>query len=95
MSPRNFSCRAYQLADDPESAVTIALSGSRGDSSQNSRIGLTGSASTMASASMTSHQRATLDSIVSRQDRSSLRSSSGMSARRVAAASPTRLTSYG
>src|SRR5271166_6748663 len=29
--PRNRNCRAYQLADDPESAVTMASAGSRAD----------------------------------------------------------------
>ena len=71
-SPRNFSCRAYQFADEPESAATMALAGSRVDSSRNSSIGLTGSASTSASASMDRHQRSTLASMPSRQDRSSL-----------------------
>ena len=58
-SPRNFSCRAYQFAEEPESAAMIASSGSRTDSSWNRRSGLTGSASTIASASMTSHHRVT------------------------------------
>ena len=34
--------RAYQLVDDPESAVTIAFVGSCADSSQAMRIGLMG-----------------------------------------------------
>lgn len=95
MSPWNLRCLAYQFAEEPESAVTIALPGSRDDSSWNSRIGLIGSASTMASAFITSDQRVTLDSMSSRQDLSSLRRRCGMSARSVAAASPTRLTCYG
>ena len=33
ISSRNFRLRAYQLADDPESAVTIALCGNLFDSS--------------------------------------------------------------
>src|SRR3954470_2417105 len=41
---RNFRSRAYQLAAEPESEVTIALSGRRGFSSQNNSIGLIGSA---------------------------------------------------
>src|ERR1700747_2010841 len=59
MSPRNFSWRAYQFADEPESAATMALAGSRVDSSRNSSIGLTGLASTSASASMDRHQGST------------------------------------
>ena len=92
-SPRNFSWRAYQFADEPESAATMASTGSRVDSSRNSSIGLTGSASTSASASIDCHQRATPASMPSRQDRSSWRLRCGIRARRVAAASPTRLTS--
>src|SRR6201994_435773 len=68
MSPRNFSWRAYQFADEPESAATMASSGSRVDSSRNSSIGLTGSAATSASASIDSHQRATSDSMPPRPD---------------------------
>src|SRR5438034_232353 len=68
-SPRNFSCRAYQLADEPESAATMALAGSRVDSSRNSSIGLMGLASTSASASMDRHQRSTPASTPSRQER--------------------------
>ena len=93
MSPRNFSCRAYQFAEEPESAVMMASMGSRPDSSRNSSIGLTGSASTSASASIDRHHLATSSSIPFRQERSSLRLRCGISARRVAAASPTRLTS--
>src|ERR1700754_4567131 len=44
-SPRMRRCRAYQLATEPESAVTIASSGSRSESSQTIRMGLTGLAS--------------------------------------------------
>ena len=65
------------------------------DNSWNMRIGLTGSAATWASASIVYHHRVTLSMMSSCQERSSLRSSSGISARRVAAASPTRFTSYG
>src|SRR5690606_40502388 len=42
MSPRNLMSRAYQLAADPESQVTIAFSGMRDESSQKTRCGLTG-----------------------------------------------------
>ena len=73
--PLNFSCRAYQLAEDPESAATMASAGICPLSSQTSLIGLTKpglSLSIMASSSVVSHQSATLDSIVSRHFRSSL-----------------------
>ena len=76
----NFRCRAYQLAADPESDETMALAGSRSESSQNSRWGLTIpslSLSVMAWRCMVSHQPDTLASTVSRQDRSSLRVSNG------------------
>ena len=52
--------------------MTIASSGSRADSSANSRIGLIGSASTAASIAIVSHQRATSDSMPSRHERSAL-----------------------
>ena len=42
MPSRNRMQRAYQLVDEPESAVTIALSGRRSDSSQATRMGFTG-----------------------------------------------------
>ena len=93
MSPRNRNWRAYQLADEPESAVTIALSGSRGDSSANNRSGLTISTDTIASICMVSHQRATLASMPSRHERSSLRRRCGINARSAVLASATRLTS--
>ncbi|CAN5437024.1 hypothetical protein BH18ACT1_BH18ACT1_16350 [soil metagenome] len=87
--------RAYQLAAEPESALIITSSGRRGDSSQNTRWGLTGSASFMARASTMRHQRSTSASMPARQERSSLRRSIGRRARRVARLSPTRLTSIG
>src|SRR4051794_29388837 len=51
----NLRSRAYQFAADPESAVRIAFLGSRSFSSQKSRIGLIGSASTIASRSTDFH----------------------------------------
>ena len=93
--PRKRSCRAYQLAAEPESAVMMASSGSRSLSSANSRIGLIGSAATAASLAIVCHQRSTSDSMPSRHERSALRSSSGINARSVVAASPTRFTSFG
>ena len=90
--PRKRSCRAYQLAAEPESAVMMASSGSRSLSSANSRIG---SAATAASMAIVCHQRSTSDSMPSRHERSALRSSSGINARSVEAASPTRFTSFG
>ena len=95
MLPRIRMWRAYQLVPEPESAVTMASGGSCGESSANTRSGLIGSAVTAPRASSTSHQRATFPSTVSRQDRSSLRTSSGSNASRVWRASPTRLTSNG
>src|SRR3954462_11527127 len=43
MAPRMRRLRAYQLVEDPESAVTMALSGIRFDSSDTIAIGFTGS----------------------------------------------------
>src|SRR5680860_270123 len=85
MFPVNLSCRAYQLAAEPESALTMASSGSRVDSSENRRIGLIGSASTIASASIVSHQSDTFFSRSLRHERSWLRSRSGIRARKVEA----------
>jgi hypothetical protein len=59
--------RAYQLAQEPESLVMIARSGSRGASSQATRCGFTGSAETWARSSISFHQAATFFSICSRQ----------------------------
>ncbi len=42
MPRRIFRSRAYQLAQEPESLVMMARSGSRGDNSQVTRCGLTG-----------------------------------------------------
>src|SRR5271166_822171 len=59
--------RAYQLAQEPESLVTIAPSGRRGESSQVTRCGLTGFAGCMARSSGVFHQSLTLRSTFSRQ----------------------------
>src|SRR5690625_1084599 len=95
MLPRNRRCRAYQFAADPESADMIASSGSRDESSQKIRIGLTGSASTMASDSMVAHHDSMFCSMPLRHVELEFCSTYGNSARRVAVASPTRLTSVG
>ena len=95
MPGRSLRSRAYQAALEPESPVTMQPSGSRGDSSQNTRCGLSGSASFIARASSTRHQRATLRSTSARQRRSGLGLSKGSSARSVSAQSPTRLSSIG
>ena len=42
MPGRTFRSRAYQLAQEPESLVTMAFEGRRGESSQTTRCGLTG-----------------------------------------------------
>ncbi len=95
MPRRNFRSRPYQLATEPLSAVTMQFSGRRGDSSQNTRCGLIGSAESMARASSTFHQSSTFDLIVSRQPVSVFCSSSGSSACSVSALSPTRFSSIG
>ena len=92
---RSFRWRAHQLAAVPESAVRMHLSGRSGESSWNTRCGLTGSPGSIARSSSIRQLRSTLRSICSRHDRSVFRSSSGSSARRVAPASPTRFTSIG
>ena len=65
MWPRMRTCRAYQLAAEPLSAAIMQLSGAWAENSLKILIGLTGSASTWASASITSHQRCdVLDDLV-------------------------------
>src|SRR4051794_30549466 len=95
MPRRIFRSRAYQLAHDPESDVMMARSGSRGDSSHATRCGLTGCAATMARSSSVFHHEATLASTFLRQSLDFLALSSGSSARKVSAESPSRLTSIG
>src|SRR3569833_1794044 len=56
MSPRMRRLRADQLVEDPESAVTMAFSGIRFDSSDTIAIGFPGSATTAASFSTVTHQ---------------------------------------
>jgi len=70
-------------------------SGSFGDSSQNTRSGLIGFALVMARSSTSFHHSVISFSIFSRQLRSVLRCSIGMSARSVSLLSPMRLTSIG
>jgi len=59
MPLRIFRSLAYQFAQDPESLVTITLSGIRGDSSHTTRCGLTGFAGCIARASKGFHHSAT------------------------------------
>ena len=92
---RRRSCRAHQFVDEPESAVTIASSGSRCDSSWTTRCGFIGSASCIARSSLIRHHSRTFSSIVSRQARSSLRLSRPFSSVSVSFASPIRKTSTG
>src|SRR4051794_10906584 len=73
MPSRIFTSRAYQFAADPESAERMARSGSRDDSSQNTRCGLMGFPGLSARASSTFHHREIIDSIHPRQERSVLR----------------------
>src|ERR1700761_7362132 len=87
--------RAYQLAQDPLSLVTMALAGSSGDISHTTRCGLTGLASALARPSSFFHQATTLASTVFDHSRSALRRIKGISALSVEAASPCRLTSAG
>ena len=95
MPRRIFRSRANQFAAEPGSQARMQFSGSRGDSSQNTRCGLIGLALTMARSSSVCHHVSTFFSICSRHERSFLRSSSGSSSRSVAALSPIRLTSIG
>src|SRR5690242_20674353 len=92
---RNRTHRAYQLVDDPESAVTIAPSGRRSESSHATRIGLTGSAVNVLCRATVSHHRPTLLSIESRHDRSAFGRRCGINAASVAFASATMLSSVG
>src|SRR5690348_17750511 len=55
MPSRIFRSRAYQLAEEPESDERMQLSGSRDESSQNTRSGLIGSAAAIARDSSTCH----------------------------------------
>ena len=87
--------RAHQFVAEPESAVRMQRSGSRALSSWRTSCGFSGSAASCARSATISHQVATLDSISWRQERSSLRSSSGVSARSVSLLSPVSPTSIG
>ena len=82
MPRRILTSRAYQLVPEPVSQAMMHFSGSRGDNSQNTRCGLSGLASFIARFFRTSHHSFTFFSIVSRQERSALRSSSGSSLRK-------------
>src|SRR5207302_366607 len=95
MPRRILTSRAYQLVPEPVSQAMTHFSGSLGDNSQNTRCGLSGLASCIARFCRTSHQLLTFFSMVSRQERFGLRSSSGSNLRNVAALSPIKLTSIG
>jgi hypothetical protein len=95
MPRRIFRSRAYQLAQEPESLVITARSGSRDDNSQVTRCGLTGFAGCRARSSSVFHQSLTLPSMEFRQAWSGFCWSRGSSARKVSLASPTRPTSMG
>jgi hypothetical protein len=73
MPRRIFRSLAYQLAQDPESLVTIAFSGNRADTSHATRFGLTGSAGCIARSPKSFHQAATYFSISPRHFRSCFR----------------------
>ena len=89
-------CRAHQFVADPESEVKMARSGSRGDSSAATAWGLTRPSKLCpARSAMIRFQVRTFFSISSRQDRSCLRRSSGMSCFSVSRESPTRCASTG
>ncbi|SKU10238.1 Uncharacterised protein [Mycobacteroides abscessus subsp. abscessus] len=83
------------MAEEPESAVMMALGGIRFVSSQKIRMGLTGSAFVMAVRCTVVHQPRVFFSMCSRHERSGLRSRRGMRACSVSLASPTKLSSYG
>src|SRR3954453_242413 len=95
MPRRIFRSRAYQLAQEPESLVMIALSGSSGDNSQVTRCGLIGFAAAMARLYRVFHHLAVDPLARFRQARSVFCSNIGSSARSVSVLSPTRLTSIG
>ncbi|MNS58766.1 hypothetical protein D3C72_916950 [compost metagenome] len=95
MPSRNCTSRAYQLAADPESQVTMQCSGRRLDNSRNGRWGLTPLALTMARATTVSRQRDTRFSMPFTQRSDALGSSLGSKACKVRRASPTRPTSTG
>ena len=92
---RSFTWRAHQFVEDPESAVRMHPSGSRWDSSWATSCGFMGSPGSLARSSHTRHHSSTSFSIFSRQARSSLRSSFGISSFRVSFASPTSIASIG
>src|SRR4029078_9839260 len=73
---------AYQLVDDPESAVTMALCGNRWDSSHTIRMGLAGLAESMLWRPSVSHQLETFFSTVVRHERSCVSFNNGISVSR-------------
>src|SRR5215472_895351 len=72
MPRRIFRSRAYQLAQEPESLVKIARSGSRGDNSQKMRCGLMGLAGCIARCSRVFHHSRMFASMRPCQERSDL-----------------------
>ncbi len=95
MPRRKRRCRAHQFVPEPESAVSITPSGSRGLSSWKTLSGFSGSAATSASRASSSHHDSISPASCSCQPRSGLRWISGSSACSVSRASPARLTSIG
>src|SRR5205085_2631727 len=90
-----FGLARNQFATDPESAVMMALSGKRGDNSQNTRCGLSGSAEFIARDSRVSHHSFSPCSMPRLHEDSFFCVSIGNKARSVVALSPTMLTSMG
>mgnify|MGYP003624072980 CR=1 FL=1 len=68
MPRRIFTSRAYQFVPDPVSQAIMHFSGRRGESSQKTRWGLSGSAEFIARFSSTSHQLLIFFSIPSRHE---------------------------
>ncbi|CAA9461388.1 MAG: hypothetical protein AVDCRST_MAG25-911 [uncultured Rubrobacteraceae bacterium] len=81
---------AMSIGTEPESTLRIESSGSFSESSRKTLLGFRGAASFMARSLAASHQRATLPSISSRQERSAFRLRRGMRARRSSSAGTTR-----
>ncbi|KAG1166110.1 hypothetical protein G6F35_018385 [Rhizopus arrhizus] len=95
MPSRSCTSRAYQLAAEPESQVTMHCGGKRRDSSTNGRWGLIPLACTIARSTTVSRQRATRFLIPFRQRSDFFSSSRGSKACKVRRASPTNPASTG
>jgi len=89
------SCLAYQYTQLPTSTATCASTGNLEFSSYTTRSGFTGSAGVCARVRARSRQRRTAVSTSARHGLGSRGVNRGSSSDRVAAASPTRLTSTG